>query len=65
MGPDHRPYVNFLDADELELRAMLTASLLGHLHPVAHRFITPVVIEALMDDVYAFIDKTVALESER
>jgi hypothetical protein len=46
-----------MDADELELRAMLMASLLNSLHPVAHRFITPQVMDELMDTVYLYVEK--------
>lgn len=37
---------------------MLTAALLSSLHPVAHRFVTPDVVDQLMDVVYDYIDLT-------
>lgn len=42
--------------DELELRAMLTASLLEHLHPVAHRFVTHELLESLLDTIFIYLD---------
>jgi hypothetical protein len=42
-----------VNADELELRAMLMAALLT-MHPAGHRFITPEVMEELLDAVFAW-----------
>lgn len=52
-----------IDADELELRAMLMAALLNSLHPIAHRFITPDVLNQLVDAVYDYMELANALET--
>lgn len=62
MGPNYRPHAQFLDHDDLELRSVLMVSLLQSLHPVAHRFVTPALIDVLMAAVHEHIDKMLALE---
>lgn len=56
MGSSHRPPDSLVLIDDLELRAMLTATLLENLHPVAHRFVTHELLESLLDTIFIYLD---------